>query len=121
MNTYTTRTTHNSKIHDPRTMNQSLPPNPYPAFSEELRSQFYAPSELSYDLQIACLTGIFGLCLVLVLASLGIRYWTKTFWVFATRKTVAGTWIVPHPIVTWSIMLGELFTRESRVEGGLKG
>lgn len=97
----------------------SLSLDPYPGLSQQLRARFYAPSTLEFDLQIGCLTGIFGLCLVLVLASLGIRYWRRTFWIFATRKTVAGTWIVPHPIVTWTIMLGVMFTREFGAEGEL--
>lgn len=75
--------------------------NPFPALRASLISQVYLEPTPTFQVQLWALSGVLGLSLVLVVASLGLRAVNKQFWVYRLHPSAFGSWITPNPLVGW--------------------
>lgn len=93
--------------------------NPVPALRAQLASHLYLINKSSsYNLQLYLNSGLLAASLLCVLASLVIRWFRGTFWVFRRITTASGTWILPHPMIFFLIweslfLIGEWLGNET--------
>ncbi|KAL8281456.1 hypothetical protein RQP46_006140 [Phenoliferia psychrophenolica] len=75
--------------------------NPFPALRAGVTAQTYLEPSKAFTIQLWVLSGVLGVSLLLVLASLGLRLRHGTFWVYRLHPSASGSWITPNPIICW--------------------
>ncbi|KAK4049050.1 hypothetical protein OIV83_004412 [Microbotryomycetes sp. JL201] len=92
--------TSNGALHEALKVLQNLPPNsnPYAVLAESLWIALVPDLPKSFELQMFALSGVFGLCFILVVASMVIQAVAGNFWLVRSRN---GLWR-PHWSLGWS-------------------
>lgn len=83
--------------------------NPFAVEQQRIYTLIYLHAAPSYGIQIWFVTGLLGIVLLLQLGTLFARWRKGDFWLFKTKKTVGGTFIVPHGVIGYTL-IGAIFS-----------